>query len=206
MGLIPRENEFFVYFEKIAQNVVEGAKALHDLMTDFTNVPEKAKKVLDLEHEGDILTHEIIDLLNRTFITPLDREDIHGLVMDLDDILDLSEEVADRLVMYRVTAPEAGAVKLVEIVLASAEEVSKAINGLRNLKRSRRVLDHCIEINRLENEGDRYSREALASLLNDTTDALKVIKWKEILETLEKAIDKCEDVAKVIENVVVKNT
>ena len=204
MGIIPRENKFFFFLEKISQNVVEGAKSLCDLIKDFDGGEDKAKKVLDREHEGDILTHEIVDLLNRTFITPIDREDIYGLVSHLDDILDLIEEVADRIVMYKVRMPEPSAQKLAEIVLATSEEVNKAIQGMKNLKRSRRILDHCIEINRLENEGDRLSREALATLLNEGDDPVYVIKMKEILECLEAAIDKCEDVANIIESVVVK--
>jgi len=204
MGLIPREDRFFFYLEKISENVVEGGKALYDLMVNFENVPEKAKKVLEIEHEGDILTHEIVDLLNRTFITPIDREDIHELVQRLDDIVDLSEEVADRIVMCKVCAPDANSIKLAEIILAASEEIRKAIKGLKNLKRSRRILDHCIEINRLENEGDRHFREALSILLNENSDAVRLIKWKEIIEKLESAIDKCEDVANIIQSVVVK--
>lgn len=204
MGIIPRENKFFFFLEKISQNVVEGAKALCDFIKNFDGGVDKAKKVLEREHEGDILTHEIIDLLNRSFITPIDREDIHGLVTSLDDIIDLIEEVADRIVMYKVAMPEVNALKLAEIVLAASEEVNKAIQGMKNLKRSRRILDHCIEVNRLENEGDRLSREALATLLNEGDDPVYVIKLKEIFECLESAIDKCEDVANIIESVVVK--
>lgn len=204
MSLIPREKKFFFYFEKISANVVEGAKALHCLVTNFDDLAAHARKVLDLEHEGDILTHEIFDLLNRTFITPFDREDIHNLVQRLDDIIDLTEEVADRMVMYKIKTMNPCAVKLAEIIVASAEEVNKAIKELKDLKRPRRILDHCIEINRLENEGDKHSREALAVLLNETTDAVEIIKWKEIIEKLESAIDKCEDVANIIESVVVK--
>lgn len=204
MRLIPREEKFFDMFEKAAQNVVKGTHALHDMLVHYEQTQEKSKVILEIEHEGDILTHEIIDALNKTFITPIDREDIHALASSLDDILDYAEGVADRFDLYRMGKPSEEALKLSQIIVDSAEQIDKAIKGLRDLKHPRRVLDRCIEINRLENDGDKLFRQALAKLFARENNAMEAIKWKEIYENLELAIDRCEDVANVIESVIVK--
>lgn len=204
MRLIPREEKFFDMFEKAAQNVVKGTRALHDMLVHYEQTQEKSKVILEIEHEGDILTHEIIDALNKTFITPIDREDIHALASSLDDILDYAEGVADRFDLYRMGKPSEEALKLAQIIVDASEQIDKAIQGLRDLKHPRRVLDRCIEINRLENDGDKLFRQALAKLFSRENNAMEAIKWKEIYENLELAIDRCEDVANVIESVVVK--
>ena len=204
MQLIPREEKFFIMLKKISENVVIGAKKLEDLVKDYENVEQKAKEILETEHEGDILTHEIIEALNKTFVTPFDREDIYSLVGRLDDIIDYIEAVTDKLLLYKIKKPTKEVVRMAQIIVESTEEVNKAIVGLKDLKHPRRILDHCIEINRLENEGDKVSREILAKLFETATDAIEAIKWKEIYEHLEMATDKCEDVADIIEGVVVK--
>lgn len=204
MRLIPREEKFFDMLAKISENVILGAKALEDLLNNYENIEEKAKKILDIEHEGDILVHEIIETLNRTFITPIDREDIHSLTSQMDDVLDYIEATADRFLLYKINKPTPDVLRMTKIVVEAIREVNKAIMELKDLKRPRRILDRCIEVNRLENEGDKISREIFAKLFESTNNTIDVIKWKEIYEHLEMATDKCEDVANTIESVVVK--
>ncbi len=202
--LIPREEKFFEFFEKAANNILDGAKVLVQ-MTDEQEVDfEKGwKQIEDLEHVGDKITHQIIRKLNRTFITPIDREDIHSMTVALDDVMDLIEAVAARMTLYKIKRPTEEAGKLAHVILKSAEEIVKAVS---NLERLDDVMEHCIEINRLENEADDISREAIAALFDKGHDPIEVIKWKEIYETMETATDRCEDVANIVEGVALKNT
>lgn len=206
MGLLPKEVKFFDMLDGISENVVKGGKTLFDLFADYSKIEEMAKQILELEHEGDILTHQIIDALNRTFLTPFDREDLYSIASKMDDIIDFIEGIVDRFLLYKIKEPTKNAERFAKIIYLSVEEVNKAVTGLRDTRNSRRILDHCIEINRLENEADKVYREAIADLLSTTTDAIEAIKWKEIYEQLEDTTDKCEDVANIIEGIIVKYT
>ncbi len=202
--LIPREEKFFEFFNKAANNILDGAKALVQMMDEHDGDLEKGWKQLEeFEHEGDKITHQIIRKLNRTFITPIDREDIHSLTVALDDVMDLIEAVAARMSLYKIKQPTEEARKLAQVILKSAEEIVKAVS---NLERLDDVMEHCIEINRLENVADDVSREAIADLFDKGHDPMDVIKWKEIYETMETATDRCEDVANIVEAVALKNT
>ena len=202
--LIPREEKFFEFFEKAANNILEGAKVLVQ-MTDErgADLQERWKRLEDLEHVGDKITHQIIRKLNRTFITPIDREDIHSLAVALDDVMDLIEASAARMSLYKIKQPTEEARKLAQVILKSAQEIVKAVS---NLERMDNVMEHCIEINRLENMADEISREAIADLFDKGHDPMDVIKWKEIYETMEMATDGCEDVANIVESVALKST
>ena len=206
MGLFPKDTNFYDLFERGAEKVYEGAELLAELVKDFTNVPLKAKRIKDVEHEADLITHETIEKLNKTFVTPLDREDIHGLISSLDNILDHVEAAADKFSLYRIPEVQPDAVLLTDILIHSVKEVQHTIGKLRNLKDADLILKHCIEINRLENEGDFVYRTAIAKLFEQGGDPLNVIKWKEVYDSIEDAIDSCEDVANVIEGVTLKNS
>ena len=202
--LIPREEKFFEFFTKAANNILDGAKVLVQMLDEQEGDLEKGWKQLEeFEHEGDKITHQIIRKLNRTFITPIDREDIHSLTVALDDVMDLIEAVAARMSLYKIKQPTEEARKLAQVILKSAEEIVKAVS---NLERLDDVMEHCIEINRLENVADDISREAIADLFDKGHDVMDVIKWKEIYETMETATDRCEDVANIVESVALKNT
>lgn len=201
--LIPREEKFFEFFKEAAGNILDAAKVLLQMMEEQGgNFQEYWKQLEDLEHEGDKITHQIIRKLNRTFITPIDREDIHSLTVALDDVMDLIEAAAARMSLYKIKEPTEEARKLTRVILKSAEEIVKAVS---NLERMDDVMEHCIEINRLENVADEISREAIANLFEKGNDPIEVIKWKEIYETLETATDRCEDVANIVESVALKN-
>jgi len=192
-------------FERASSNLYEAGKAFKNLLEDFTDIEHKVKHIKDIEHEGDIITHEIFDKLNRTFITPIDREDIHKITSEVDDVLDFILATADRLQLYKIKKPTPEALKLTEVLISSIEIVGKAIYSLKDLKRSRRTLDYCVELNRLENEGDMVHKAAIAELFSDGKDAVEIIKWNDIYDHLESAIDTCEDVADTVEGIVVKN-
>ena len=203
--LVRKEEAFFDMFERATKNLSVSVEVFVEMIKDFKGLEKGVQKLDELEHEGDIITHEIMDKLNRTFITPLDRDDIHAIAAGIDDVLDLTEEVADRIYLYKLEKPTQNLIQMAQILHQSVGEISKAISSLRDLKRPRRILDYAIEINRLENEADMLLKLTMVDLFEKVTSPLEVIKWKEIYESLEKAIDKCEDMAVVIESVVVKN-
>lgn len=205
MGFFPKSTEFFDLFEKAADNILHGARLLDDFVSDHTRLEEKLKKLEDTEHVGDQITHDTMGMLNRTFITPLDREDIHLLISKMDDILDLIYGTANRIVLYKVPPPGDDMKRVVRSLVRAVEEVSKAVPRLRNMKKPEMILAQCIEINRLENEADDALRLAISNLFEREKDPIKVIKEKEILENLEYATDCCEDVANVLEGIVLKN-
>jgi hypothetical protein len=205
MRLLPRDEQFYDFFEASVKKVLQGAIQLEEFIGDFRDVPLKAKQIKDTEHEGDVITHNTIELLNRTFITPLDREDIHKLISSLDDILDYIEACAARLDLFKVGKTNDEAKLLVGILVKTVKEVEQAVFKLRHLKGADSLMKNCIEVNRLENEGDNVCRMAVAKLFEGETHPLEVIKWNEIYETLENAIDRCEDVANVLEGIVLKN-
>ena len=199
---LPREEKFFELFEQQSTNIVAAARVLAELTLDYTSAKTRAQQIKDLEHAGDTLTHEMVRRLNTTFITPIDREDIHDLSSRMDDVLDLIDAVADRLLLYRISEPTRGSVEMARIIVAAAEETDRAVRCLRTL--SPFYHKHCIEVNRLENEADRLLRTQLAGLFEGHTDAIEVIKWKELYETMEAVTDRCEDVVNVIEGIVLK--
>jgi len=200
--LLPREEKFFDLFEQQAGHIMSAARVLEEMTLDYANAKAKAERVKDLEHAGDTLTHEIVRRLNTTFVTPIDREDIYALGSRLDDVLDLIDAVADRLVLYRIDAPTDGCVGMANIIVKAAEETDRAVRCLRTL--SPFYHKHAVEVNRLENEADRLLRDELAALFEGNKDAIEVIKWKELYETMESVTDRCEDVVNVIEGIVLK--
>ncbi|MEE8470936.1 MAG: DUF47 family protein [Dehalococcoidia bacterium] len=203
-SIIPREPKFFDLFEKSVANVATAAKELENLFGNYTNVPQKVARLTELEHQGDYITHQIMEQLHRTFVTPLDREDIALLTERLDDVMDLIEGAGNAMLLYHIEQPTNRARELASILVAMTDELVKAVPRLRNRSQMKHILEHCVEINRLENEADAIVRFALAELFDDTPIA-EVIKWREIYEHLENAVDKGEDVANVLEGVVLKH-
>lgn len=201
---LPKETDFFSMFEKAALNVNKGANLLLEMMEDLTVGEIKSKEIYEVEQEGDMLTHEVMRKLNKTFLTPVDREDIHALVNCLDDVLDLIWSSADRTVLFKLDSPQSEAVDLCKTLLATTEYITKAVECLKD-KKYTYIQEYCIEINRLENRGDRIFREALVKLFDNIKDPILVIKWKEVYEHLEEANDTCEDVADILESIVLKH-
>lgn len=204
MRIFPKEIDFFEIFDKAAVNLTKATSVLVSLMENFDNIEAKAKEIYDAEQDGDMLTHDIMRKLNSSFVTPIDREDIHALASRMDDILDLVWGAVDRLVVFKITSPTKEAMEISVDLHRTTEVLQKTIRELRN-KNYSHVQEHCIEINRLENRIDRTFRDALGALFDDFKDPLLIIKWKEIYEHLENASDRCEDVANVLEGIVLKN-
>ncbi len=202
---IPREEKFFDLFEGSAQNMVKAAQQLKQLVDTWENVGETVSEITKLEHEGDMITHQIMEQLNRTFVTPFDREDIALLAHSLDDVTDFIHAAADAMFLYKVARPGQSARELSDIIVQAATEVERAMPQLRHRAQLRQIKERCVEINRLENMADRVFRSATAELFTDTTDIAEIIKWREIYEHLESATDRCEDVANVLEGVALKH-
>jgi len=200
--LIPKDISFFAMFAEMSNNLIAGASVLVDLFADYHAVSGKIKEIRLIEHVGDDLTHSILTKLNQTFITPFDREDIHKLASSLDDVLDLINSAGARITMYKITQPPSAAARLARIILLQSQELAKAVPLLQ---KNGDVLQHCVEINRLENEADQVSREAIVELFEHEKDPINLIKIKELIEVLETATDKAEDAADVLETVALKN-
>jgi uncharacterized protein len=205
MGKIFKKDEkFFRIFSQMTVHILEAAEILGNMLRNpADDLTPLAAKIKDIEHKGDELTHQVIDELNKTFVTPLDREDLYDLSKALDDVLDLIDNTAIRIVLFRINEPIHNAAELVAVLLCQAVELGAAVS---NLKDNDHVVERCIEINRLENDADRLFQAAIGSLFEEVKDPIEVIKRKEIIETLEAATDKAEDVANVLESIVVKNT
>jgi uncharacterized protein len=201
--IIPRDNSFFAMFSAMSDNLIAGARTLVDLFANYHDVEKQVEHIQRIEREGDELTHAILTKLNQTFITPFDREDIHQLASKLDDVLDFINAAGARIVMYRIAAPPPAAAELARIILMQSQELQKAVSLMQ---KNGNILVHCVEINRLENEADQVSQQAIARLFEHEKDPINLIKIKELLEFLERATDKAEDVANVLETVVLKNT
>ena len=201
--IIPREEAFFTMFEQAAHNAMDGAEVLKDLLDTFENVKEKARRIEEIEHKGDTLTHEIIKKLNTTFITPIDREDILALTSSIDDVIDLIHGAANRIQLYKITESTPQAKELGFLILKSTRELHRGIAHLSTKMDG--VYEHCVEVNSLENEADRVCRDAIAQLFEKEKDPIYILKWKEIYETLETATDRCEDAANVLEEKKKKN-
>jgi uncharacterized protein len=200
--LLPRGERFFDLFEEQGRNIVAAAGRLREMIFDFSDAPAKSMAVKELEHVGDVLTHDLIRKINTTFVTPFDREDVYALASRLDDVLDLIEAAADRLVLYRIKEPTSGARAFADVIVKTADAVQAAVECLRTS--SQVYHRHCVEVNRLENQADELLKELIAALFADVTDPIEVIKWKEIYETLEEVTDRCEDVVNVIEGIMLK--
>jgi hypothetical protein len=201
-SLFPREEDFFLLFRRQAELVREACDQLHEMMEKFDRLDERARALKDVEHRADLVTHELFERLNRTFITPLEREDIHDLASGLDDVVDAAEAIGSRLVLFRIDQPRAEAVRMTAILVASARQIEQAVDNLKNMQN---LMGFTIEINRLENEADGISRQVVADLFSGTHELLDVMRWKEIYGRLENATDKCEDVANTIESIVIKS-
>ncbi|MFN8626610.1 MAG: DUF47 family protein [Candidatus Binatia bacterium] len=200
--LFPTEgNVFFELFERHASKTLEAARLLHAMLKNPGALSDQARRIKDVEHEGDVITHRAVETLHRTFVTPIDRGDIHRLISRLDDVLDLIDATAERVWLYNINSVNREACGLAETLVSAVSEVSRAMAGLRDLKNRDALLQTCVEINRYENEGDTQLRGAVARLFEHSTDPLLVIKWKDIYEFLEDAIDRCEDVANIVEGV-----
>ena len=200
--LIPREEKFYADFQALADELKIGAALLEEMLAPERPIWGKAEEIKEVEHKCDFLTHEIIQRLNRTFVTPLDREDIYGLARSLDDVMDAIDAATALIRLYRLETVRFGARELATIVTACTNELRLGLDALE-LKRG--VITHAIEINRLENEADRTHQDAVSRLFEEEHNPLAVMKWKEALDFLEDATDRCEDVANVLEGVVVKN-
>ena len=200
---VPRDREFFDLFEEAAANVVRAADLLDQMLSAFPDRAELARDILVCEQEGDRITHDIIQHLNKTFVTPIDREDIYELASAVDDIVDYTEEVADYLGLYKIEAPMEQAQALTKVLVASCEQLAM---GLENLPSFKDLDRYWIEIHRLENDGDRISRDAVASLFSNGIDPMVVIRWKDMFAVLEEAIDATETAAQILEGIVIKNS
>jgi len=203
--LLPQDEGFFDLFERAADNLQEGARLVDAFLTEYRDVANKAKQINNIEHAGDHLTREAIEKLNRTFLAPFDREEIHELVCRMDDVLDHMDEAVNRMVLYRIQKPTEDCRALGRVLLTSTTLIRELMPLLRNLKQPQLVLNKCLQIQQQESEGDRIEQHALASLFDSDTDALEIIKWKDIYGDLELATDSCSDVANVVESIVIRH-
>ena len=202
LNFLPRDEKYFDRFTDMAVRIHESARILNGFFAGEAPVARVADQIKRLEHECDEISHEILRGIDRTFITPIDREDIYALASRLDDVLDLIDAVADRLLIYKIKAPTEGCIAMAKIIVKTSEETDRAVRCLRTL--SPFYHKHAVEVNRLENEADRLLRDQLAALFEGGTDAIEVIKWKELYETMESITDRCEDVVNVIEGITLK--
>jgi predicted phosphate transport protein (TIGR00153 family) len=200
---VPNDREFFDLFEEAAGNIVRAADLLDQMLGAYPERANLARDILLCEQEGDRITHDIIQRLNQTFVTPIDREDIYELASGLDDIVDYTEEVADYMGLYKIEAPMEQGQRLAHILLQASRQIAEAMPRMRTFKD---ISHYTVEINRLENDGDRVSREAMASLFDNGIDPMVVIRWKDLFERLEAAIDATERVANILEGIVIKNS
>jgi uncharacterized protein len=201
--IAPRDREFFDLFEEAGGNILRATGLLEEMLRDFPEKSELARDILICEQDGDRITHDIIQRLNQTFVTPIDREDIYEMASALDDVVDYTEEVADYLGLYKIEAPMSQAQELSKVLHACGRQISEAMPRLRGFKD---ISHYTVEINRLENDGDRLTREAIASLFDTGIDPMVVIRWKDIFERLEEAIDATEHVANILEGIAIKNS
>lgn len=205
LRLFPKTHDFFGYFERGIENTVLGANLLCEMISKKDERPELVKQLKEYEHVGDKITHEVIDLLRQTFLTPFDRADMYMLAGKMDDILDIIYYIGNRLTRYNISDMPKEVPQLANIVLQSTLELARAMGGLRNLKNRQAVLNHCIEVNRLENEADEQINLVIEEIFSGKWDAIEVIKLKELVENLEAAADKSEDVANIIEGIILKH-
>jgi len=204
-SLLPRGKIFFELYQEGAANMVRTAELMKEMVDSWENVGQKVEQIDEYEHVGDNITHRIIELLHRTFVTPFDQEDMALLAHSLDDIVDLIHAAAVAMHIYKIDTPKEGAKDLAGIIVTAAKEVEVALWQIRSQPKLKQVLPHCIEINRLENAADKVFRSAMAELFDNCSNTADIIKWREILEHMESATDRCEDVANVLEGVALKH-
>lgn len=207
MALFPKSVDFFEIFDRALENLSRTTNVFVDIVTNyssFENFEKKVKAIYEFEQDGDMLTHDIMKELNKTFLTPIDREDIHALASRIDDVLDLVWAAADRMVVYRIDKPTPEIIAIAEDLQMTSDILKKALRELR-AKAYANVQEHCIEINRIENRIDRKYRDALGRLVNSQSDPVYIIKWKDIYQLLEDASDRCEDIANILEGIVLKH-
>jgi len=204
--LLPKETSFYDFFDEHGRLTVVGAKEFHSLVTSPGNIEAKAKRIKEIEHETDVITHRCVEALHKTFITPIDRDSIHRLITRMDDVMDFVEAAAERLELYELVLMTNDVRDLADVLHRSAMQVEVAVRGLRSLRDPQATLKLCIDINRLENEADAILRRSVARLFKEEKDPIMVIKWKEVYENLESATDRCEDVANIIEGVILEHT
>ncbi len=202
-GLIPKNVHFFEFFDRAANNTLKGARLLEEIVESSGDITDKVKLMKDIEHDGDEIIHDTMQTLNKTFVTPIDREDIHGLICALDDSMDLIDSIASRYLLYKLSDAPPAIKELSKVLFKCAEETVRAVAYLEKLDPT--IHHICIELNSLENEADRITRHAIAALFDELTDPMMLIKWKEIYETYEDAADKFEDIANILEGIVVKH-
>lgn len=203
--ILPRDDKFFDWFEKGSANLLMAAKALRDLVYNYHDPGSKMALITELEHKGDFIIHEILHELNTTFVTPLDREDIHALASAIDDVVDVIEAAADSMLLYKISEPTPETRTLADLIVRCAEELDLVMPTLRDRKQLKKAMGHCIEINSLENEADRVYRRALAQLIEHPDELFELIRWTKIYDLLEQATDACEDAADVLQAVVMKH-
>jgi predicted phosphate transport protein (TIGR00153 family) len=202
---LTRDNEFFAAFTGHAQRTVRASECLVEMLEHPTRIEELAQEIANLEHEGDKITHDTVLALHQTWITPLDREEIHGLISRLDDVLDFVEAASDRIALYEITSVRPEAIELAKILHSSCSEIHRAMGLLSNLKDVKPLLDLCMHINRHEHDADQIFRRGLARLFKERTDPLEVMKWRDVFEAIETATDRAEDVANIIEGIALEH-
>jgi predicted phosphate transport protein (TIGR00153 family) len=202
---MPREHKFFDLFEESAKNISAAAKLLKEMVDTWQFIDSRVAEITEMEHRGDTITHQIISMLHRTFVTPFDREDIALLAHTMDDIIDFIHASADSMFIYKVNSPTQRAKELADVIVQAAAEMEIAVTGLRKRSDFKAMLEHCVEMNRIENVADRIYRAAIGELFDNTSDIPQIIKWREIYEHMETATDRCEDVADVLEGVALKH-
>ena len=205
MRFIPREEKFFDLFEELAAKIAEGAKFFLEMACSYEYSAVNIARLKQIEHEADIITHTTYEKMHKTFLTPLDREDIYDLVNKMDSIIDMIEAAAMRMNLYKVQKPSASVIELAEILVKAVGKIKIIVHAMRDMKNARLILDACVEVNTLENDGDVVLRTTIARLFENEKDVFELIKWKEIFERLEEAIDICEDVSNIAEGIVLKH-
>ena len=203
-NLLPKEVNFFNLFERQADCARDAANCFKELVSKDLPSPEMMSKMHDIEHQGDDITHQILDSLNKTFITPFDREDIHALAKELDDVIDMLYTIVNRMTVYKITKTDKHLIEFALVIDESVKAVSGAVKGLRDMNNAKSISDLCVEVNRLENVGDSMRDAVLAELFETAKDPILVIKWKEIYQDAETVLDICEDVAHVVQSILVK--
>ena len=206
LSITPKNPKFYDYFDAATDVLVRAARRFVEFLNDFSNAGEQAQQIKDLEHEADNIAHETLGLLHQSFITPLERGDIRRLIMALDDVLDFLDDGVNHIALYEIKEILPPVKEMAQVLLSSVLAVQKAVLELRNIRRRNEILNLCIEIHHREDEGDRIYHETLAWLFKSGLDPLSVIKWKDIIEDIEKSIDCCQDVANVLEGIVLENS
>jgi uncharacterized protein Yka (UPF0111/DUF47 family) len=204
--LMPREDRFFQLFDDLAACTVEASSVFVAMLEHFGDAPAKARRLHEIEHHADEITHTAMELLHRTFVTPFDRDQIHSLIVRLDDVVDVTDSASRRMMLYGIEAPTPELIEMSKVLHHATLEIVKAVHGLRNLKDVKGIHKSCIEINKLENDGDALRDDVVARLFREETHAIELLKWRELYEEVEIAIDLCEDVADVIVGVVLENS